>query len=99
MALTEDSETAVSVSKLEVELYKMGRFYAVQTTQLINHGHILHSMDDDPYPFSVGFDDDVVVIIADEEAYTIDPDNAETLAADLREMAEEAREFESPDNA
>ena len=56
-------------------------------------------MDDDPYPFSVGFDDDVVVIIVDEEAYTIDPDSAETLATDLREMAEEAREFESPDNA
>jgi hypothetical protein len=52
----------------------------------------MRDMNDDEHPFLIGFDDDLVVVMVDEEAFTIEPNSAEALAADLREMAEKARE-------
>jgi hypothetical protein len=55
------------------------------------------SVNDDEHPFLIGFDDDFVVVMIeeDEEAYTIDPDSAEALSSDLQKMAQKAREFDS----
>jgi hypothetical protein len=51
-------------------------------------------MDSDEHPFLIGFDDDLVVIILEEneEAFTIDPDSAEVLSSELQEMAQKARQ-------